>query len=53
MHAVMNTDDGIRVVDADEPGGEGVRLSVVSARSSVAADPPGLDCHVHLQRWRI
>jgi 2-desacetyl-2-hydroxyethyl bacteriochlorophyllide A dehydrogenase len=31
MHAVMNTDDGIRVVDADEPGGVGVRLSVVSA----------------------
>ena len=32
MHAVMNTDDGIRVVDADEPSGAGVRLSVVSAR---------------------
>jgi threonine dehydrogenase-like Zn-dependent dehydrogenase len=31
MHAVMNTDDGIRVVDADEPSGAGVRLSVVSA----------------------
>jgi 2-desacetyl-2-hydroxyethyl bacteriochlorophyllide A dehydrogenase len=31
MHAVMNTDDGIRVVDADEPTGAGVRLSVVSA----------------------
>jgi threonine dehydrogenase-like Zn-dependent dehydrogenase len=27
----MNTDDGIRVVDADEPDGAGVRLSVVSA----------------------
>ena len=31
MHAVMNTDDGIRVVDVDEPSGAGVRLSVVSA----------------------
>ena len=31
MHAVMNTDDGIRVVDADEPSGAGVRSSVVSA----------------------
>ena len=31
MQAFMNTDDGIRVVDADEPGGAGVRLSVVSA----------------------
>jgi threonine dehydrogenase-like Zn-dependent dehydrogenase len=31
MHAVMNTDDGIRVIDADEPSGEGVRLSVASA----------------------
>jgi 2-desacetyl-2-hydroxyethyl bacteriochlorophyllide A dehydrogenase len=31
MHAVMNTDDGIRVVDADEPSGAGVRLSVASA----------------------
>jgi threonine dehydrogenase-like Zn-dependent dehydrogenase len=31
MQAVMNTDDGIRVVDADEPGGAGIRLSVVSA----------------------
>ena len=31
MHAVMNTDFGIRVVDADEPSGAGVRLSVVSA----------------------
>jgi threonine dehydrogenase-like Zn-dependent dehydrogenase len=31
MQAVMNTDDGIRVVDADEPAGDGVRLSVVSA----------------------
>jgi hypothetical protein len=34
MHAVMNTDDGIRVVDADEPSGAGVRLSVVSAGSA-------------------
>ena len=31
MHAVMNTDEGIRVVDADEPSGAGVRLSVASA----------------------
>lgn len=31
MRAVMNTDDGIRVVDADEPGGAGVRLSVAAA----------------------
>ncbi len=31
MRAVMNTDGGIRVVDADEPGGAGVRLSVSSA----------------------
>jgi len=31
MHAVMNTDDGIRVVGADEPTGVGVRLSVASA----------------------
>jgi threonine dehydrogenase-like Zn-dependent dehydrogenase len=31
MRAVMNTGDGIRVVDADEPGGAGVRLSVASA----------------------
>jgi hypothetical protein len=31
MHAVMNTDEGIRVVDADEPSGAGVRLSLVSA----------------------
>jgi hypothetical protein len=41
MQAVMNTDDGIRVVDADEPSGAGVRLSVVSAitvHSAAAAD---------------
>ena len=31
MRAVINTDEGIRVVDADEPGGAGVRLSVASA----------------------
>lgn len=31
MRAVMNTDDGIRVADTDEPGGAGIRLSVVSA----------------------
>ena len=31
MRAVMNTSDGIRVVDADEPGAAGVRLSVASA----------------------
>ena len=31
MRAVMNTGDGIRVVDADEPGGTGVRLSVAAA----------------------
>ena len=31
MRAVMNTGDGIRVVDADEPDGAGVRLSVASA----------------------
>lgn len=31
MRAVVNTDDGISVVDADEPSGAGVRLSVVSA----------------------
>ena len=31
MRAVVNTDHGISVVDADEPGGTGVRLSVASA----------------------
>jgi threonine dehydrogenase-like Zn-dependent dehydrogenase len=31
MRAVINTSDGIRVVDADEPGGAGVRLSVAAA----------------------
>ena len=31
MKAVMNTDNGIRVIDADEPEGAGVRLSVASA----------------------
>jgi threonine dehydrogenase-like Zn-dependent dehydrogenase len=31
MRAVMNTADGIRVVDAGEPGGTGVRLSVAAA----------------------
>src|SRR5262249_50083568 len=31
MRAVMNTEDGIRVVDAAEPGGDGVRLSVACA----------------------
>ena len=31
MRAVMNSSNGIRVVDADEPGEEGVRLSVASA----------------------
>jgi threonine dehydrogenase-like Zn-dependent dehydrogenase len=31
MRAVINTKDGIRVVDAADPGGDGVRLSVVSA----------------------
>jgi 2-desacetyl-2-hydroxyethyl bacteriochlorophyllide A dehydrogenase len=31
MRAVMNTGDGIRVVDAGEPGGAGVRLSVAAA----------------------
>jgi 2-desacetyl-2-hydroxyethyl bacteriochlorophyllide A dehydrogenase len=31
MRAVVNTDDGIRVVDSDEPNGAGVRLSVISA----------------------
>jgi threonine dehydrogenase-like Zn-dependent dehydrogenase len=47
MHAVMNTDDGIRVVDADEPDGAGVRLSIASAGicgtdvSLVAADING------------
>lgn len=30
MRAVINTRDGIRVVDADEPGGAGVRLSVAA-----------------------
>ncbi|MEV3986878.1 MULTISPECIES: alcohol dehydrogenase catalytic domain-containing protein [unclassified Nonomuraea] len=31
MRAVVNTEDGIRVTDVDEPGGEGVRLCVASA----------------------
>jgi len=31
MRAVNNTSDGIRVVDAEEPGGTGVRLSVAAA----------------------
>jgi threonine dehydrogenase-like Zn-dependent dehydrogenase len=31
MRAVTNTDNGIRVVDVGDPGGTGVRLSVVSA----------------------
>lgn len=31
MRAVVNTDDGIRTVEVDEPAGEGVRLSVVAA----------------------
>ncbi|MFI0416727.1 zinc-binding dehydrogenase [Spongiactinospora sp. 9N601] len=31
MRAVMNTEDGIRTVDVEEPDGDGVRLSVVSA----------------------
>lgn len=31
MHAVMNTDNGIRAVDVGDPDGAGVRLSVVSA----------------------
>jgi hypothetical protein len=41
MHAVMNTDDGIRVGDTNEPSGAGIRLSVASAgiSSSGAASP--------------
>jgi hypothetical protein len=31
MRAVRNTDDGIRIVNADDPTGEGVRLSVAAA----------------------
>lgn len=31
MRAVVNSEDGIRVVDAADPDGEGVRLSVASA----------------------
>ncbi|ONI74764.1 Zn-dependent alcohol dehydrogenase [Actinosynnema sp. ALI-1.44] len=31
MRAVVNTDDGIRTIDVDEPGGPGVRLSVAAA----------------------
>ncbi len=31
MHAVVNTDDGIRTIQVDEPGGAGVRLSVAAA----------------------
>ncbi|MFB4276845.1 zinc-binding dehydrogenase [Nonomuraea sp. MTCD27] len=31
MFAVVNTDDGIRTVEVDEPGGAGVRLSVAAA----------------------
>ena len=31
MRAVMNTGEGIRVLDAEEPGGDGVRLSVTAA----------------------
>ncbi|ALG10384.1 NAD(P)-dependent sugar dehydrogenase [Kibdelosporangium phytohabitans] len=31
MQAVVNTDDGIRTIDVDEPAGPGVRLSVVAA----------------------
>lgn len=30
MRAVMNTDDGIRTVEVEEPGGAGVRLSVAA-----------------------
>jgi threonine dehydrogenase-like Zn-dependent dehydrogenase len=31
MRAVMNTDDGIRTVEVDEPAGAGVRLSVAAS----------------------
>ncbi|TMR11480.1 zinc-binding dehydrogenase [Nonomuraea turkmeniaca] len=31
MYAVVNTDDGIRTIEVDEPGGAGVRLSVAAA----------------------
>ncbi|MFC7100913.1 zinc-binding dehydrogenase [Nonomuraea rubra] len=30
MRAVLNTDDGIRTVEVDEPGGAGIRLSVAA-----------------------
>lgn len=54
MHAVMNTDNGIRAVDVDDPDGAGVRLSVVSAGicgtdvtfAAAAAKYQGLDVDV-------